>query len=388
MHRQSLLLGVLTLFSVVAAARANVARLTPEQAEEARALVRRLGDRSFKERETATKKLMELGRAGIPILEQGAKDSDTEVRRRSERLLELAQRSDTEVALALYMSRKDDSRLLKLPSYERFGKLVGKDDASKKLFVDMYCAEGSMLAELDSDPKGFSTKFTAHCQKIQQNLYTPWGQANPLPHHQVVALIFMATDPHVSKDVQTFYMMNNLFYQPSVKQGFQENAGSRRLLVTFLEQRSNAQTAQQVFYIAKQLGLKEAVPMAVKVLEDKAANQYARGMAVLFIGQMGGKEHQKTLEKLLEDRTAIGAVNIGGGGKINAQVRDVALAALIMTSGQSLWDYDFPYMKNFRGYRGGDLNLPPYYYGFNDDAGRDAALKKWKESQAEAPKKK
>lgn len=388
MNRKSLLFAVLTLISVVVLdTRANVVNLTPEKANEAKTWIRQLGDRSFKARESAEKKLQELGRAGIPLLEQGTKDSDSEVRRRSERLLELAQRSDTEVALALFMSKKDDSLILKLPSFDRFSKMVGKDDPSKRLFVDMYCTEGTMLAELDRDPKGFSTKFTTHCQKIQQNLYTPWGQANPLPHHQVLALLFMATDASVSKDIQTFYMMNNMFYQPSVKQGFTDNPNSRKLLMAFLESRNNAQTSQQIFYIAKQMGLKEAVPMALKVIEDKAANQYARGMAVLFIGQMGAKEHRKDLEKLLEDKTAIGTVNTGTG-KINAQMRDVALASLIMTSGQNVWDYDFPYMKNFRGYRGGDLNLPPYYYGFSDDAGRDAAFKKWKDSQAEAPKKK
>jgi hypothetical protein len=381
MHRKCLLLLGLSLALFVAVPTvhaANAAKLSPEQAEEAKTWIRQLGDRSFKAREAATKKLMDLGRAGI----------DSEVRRRSERLLELAQRSDTEVALALYMAKKDDSLILKLPSYDRFSKTVGKDDPSKKLFVDMYCAEGTMLAELDRDPKGFSTKFTAHCQKLQQSLYTPWGQANPLPHHQVLALLFMATDSHVSKDVQTFYMMNNMFYQPSVKQGFQDNAGSRKLLISFLESRNNQQTSQQIFYIAKQMGLKEAVPMALKVLEDKTANQYARGMAVLFVGQMGGKDHRKDLEKLLEDKTAIGSVNVGVGGRINAQMRDVALAALILSSGQNVYDYSFPYMQNFRGYRGGDLNLPPYYYGFSDDKGREEALKKWKDSQAAEEKKK
>jgi hypothetical protein len=68
-------------------------------------------------------------------------------------------------------------------------------------------------------------------------------------------------------------------------------------------------------------------------------------------------------------------------------MRDVALAALIQLSGQDLNDYDFPYLKNFRGIRG-PVQLPPNYFGFSDDASRAAAVKRWKDSQAAPVKKK
>jgi hypothetical protein len=283
------------------------------------------------------------------------------------------------------MSKKDDSKLMKLRSWDRFSKLIGKDDAAKKLYVDMYCAEGSLLAELDRAPKEFNARFTAHCQEIQRNLYTPFGQANPIPHYRVVALLFMGTDANVGKDIQTFYMINNLLHQPLVQQGFRQSAGSRKLLMSFLEERTTAQTSQQIFYIAKNLGLKEAMPLAIKIVNDKQVQGYARGMALLFVGQMGGKEHKKDLEKLLDDTTNLGNVRTGNT-TIQAQMRDVALASLIMATGQNMGDYNFPYLQQFKTYRG-ELNLPPYYYGFADDASRTAALKKWKESQAPPPKK-
>jgi len=102
------------------------------------------------------------------------------------------------------------------------------------------------------------------------------------------------------------------------------------------------------------------------------------------IGQMGGKEHIKDIEKLLEDTTNLQTVRFGTT-TINAQMRDVALASLILLSGQNAQEYNFPYLQQFHGIRA-DFNLPPYYYGFSDDAGRQTALKKWKDSQA--PKKK
>jgi HEAT repeat protein len=385
MRQLSLLgVGLALALALSDSARGSSPGLTPEQREQAKKWIKQLGDRSYRTREQAAQKLMALGRSAAKLLEEGASDPDLQVSRRCRQLLELASRSDTEVALAAYMANRDDSKLLKLPSWERFSKLVGSDHSAKKLFVEMYCAEGTLLAEMDKDPRGFAPRFVEHCRKIQQTMYTPFGHANSIPHHQVLALLFMATDPNASKDVQSFYALYNLFYQPQVQAGFRDNAGSRKLLMAFLEQRTSTVNAQQVFQIAKQLGLKEALPMAVQTANNKAVQSYTRASAVLFIGQMGAREHIKDLEKLLDDTTSFGTLRLGTA-TINTQMRDVALAALIMASGQSLSEYNFPYQQQFRGLRG-ELQLPPVYYGFGDDAARQAALKKWKDSQPKAKK--
>jgi hypothetical protein len=357
------------------------AELPPKQKEQARALVQRLAHRSFKVREQATEQLERLGRPARAVLEEGVKYPDAEVRRRCRRLLDLALRSDTEIALAEYLANKSSARLLKLPSWGRFSKMVGKDDVAKRLFVDMFCSEGTMLAELETQqPQQFATRLQGRLMEIQRTMWTPAGQASPPPHGQVVALLFMATDARLGDNVQSFYALNNLFYQPTVQQSFKNDPGSRKLLVSFLETRSNPTTIAQAFYIAQQMQLKEALPLALKTVKATNIPAYTRGMAVLFVGRMGAKDHRKDLEALLEDKTAMGAVNTGQV-TVNAQLRDVALAALVQLAGQDVHTYDFPAIRNFHG----TPNLPPYYYGFTDDKGREAALKKWKASQPPPP---
>ena len=353
--------------------------LTPPQKVQARALLQQLSARSFKVREQATQQLYRLGQPAKKVLEEGVRHPDAEVRRRCGRLLELVSRSETEIALSDFLGNKNSALLMKLPAWDRFSKLVGKDDPARRLFVEMYCSEGTMLAELDRRPQEFAPRFQAHVLDIQRNLHTPFGQANPISHARVVALLFMATDPRAGDNLQSFYALNNLFYQQNVQQAFKGNAGSRKLLVSFLESRSNPATVSQAFYIAQQLQLKEALPLAVKTINAKTAPPYTRGMAVLFVGRMGAKEYARNLEPLLADPSAMGTIRTGTG-TINAQMRDVALAALIELSGQNIHDYNFPYMQNYKGYRG-TINLPPYYYGFGDDAARAAALKKWQDSQ-------
>src|SRR5207249_95177 len=188
--------------------------------EKARALLRRLADRNFKAREQATAELLRLGPSARPILEEGIKYADAEVRRRCDLLLRLATRTDAEIALENYLIKKDSTGLLKLSSWNRFSKYVGSDDAAKRLFVEMYCDEGTMLAHLDRSPEEFATKFQEHVQTIQRNLYTPWGVANPISHAKVLALLFMASDTRLGDNLQVFYALSNLFYQPSVQQGF------------------------------------------------------------------------------------------------------------------------------------------------------------------------
>src|SRR5262249_19268565 len=158
------------------------------------------------------------------------------------------------------------------------------------LFVEMYCSEGSLLAQLDRNPQDFARNFQEHVQTIQRNLYTPWGVANPISHSQVLALVFMAGGARGAANLSGFFFLNSLFYQQSVKQGFKDNAGSRKLLVAFLESRTNPSTVSQAFYIARQLQLKEALPLALKTVKERTTQAYARGTAVLFIGQVGGKE--------------------------------------------------------------------------------------------------
>jgi hypothetical protein len=66
----------------------------PARLERVRALVRRLGDDSFEEREKAARELVAAGAAAVPLLRQAARDSDAEVARRAEECLRKIGRRD------------------------------------------------------------------------------------------------------------------------------------------------------------------------------------------------------------------------------------------------------------------------------------------------------
>src|SRR4051794_21693042 len=118
--RRLALLGCWLALAVVGrttAAEVAARELAPAEKEKAKAWVQQLGDRNFKVRERAATQLLRLGRQAQPVLEEGARDADAEVRRRCNVLLRTALRTDTEVALEEYLANKDSARLLKLPSW-------------------------------------------------------------------------------------------------------------------------------------------------------------------------------------------------------------------------------------------------------------------------------
>jgi hypothetical protein len=134
----------------------------------------------------------------------------------------------------------------------------------------------------------------------------------------------------------------------------------------------------QAIQLARTLELKEGVPLALKTARAKQFNSWTRGTALLFVAEYGGKEHVSELEPLLSDRSSVGTMGINFT-TITTDLGDVALAVSVTLSGQSLGDYDFPYVKICGAPPRTLANMSPQCFGFTDAAGRTAAFKKWRE---------
>jgi hypothetical protein len=325
------LLGLLTEAATALAADAK-SEPSADVSAKAAALIRQLGADAYEDREAAYLELEKLGKTALKALEEGVKNEDMEISSRSKRLLALATRSETEVALDAFLADKDTKLILKLPTWERFKKVVGDDQNARTLFVEMHTTEGSLLAGLDRDPKTFEQTFNARCQQIQQNLYTPLGQINQIPMGQMVALLFAATDSRATTNLQSFYVLTNLLYQQNIQQGFKANSGARKLLAQFLERHMDQNTMPQTIQLAMQMEMKELAPMALKAATDKNSQQWTRATALLAVGRLGTKDDLKDIEPLLKDETNLGTMrfmqqngqNQRQTTQVTTQMRDVA----------------------------------------------------------------
>jgi hypothetical protein len=381
-----LTLGLLAYCCPARAADAPPAAETkPADLAKAADLVKKLGSPVYESRRDADKELFLMGRGIEKVLRDNLNNSDLEIRNRCERLLVLATRSDTEIALDTFLQNKDDKLLLKLPSWGRFSDMAGKDESARMLFVEMFSSDGAMIDEMAKDPKNFGPKFNTRCQQLQQILWTPFGTPGNVGLGQVVAVLFVASDKRMPFDIQTFYMMTNFLYQQNIQQAFRDNAASRKVFASFIEQRADQNMLQQIMYLVVQMEIKELVPVALKMALAKETNADNKSMAVLIVGKMGTKEDAEKLEPLLTDTTGLrgGSVMVGTQ-RVDAQLRDVVLAALIEANGQNPGDYGFPYLQANQIQRGG--YVPPSWYGFAKNDDRQAALKKFREWQSKQVK--
>ncbi len=382
-----LTLGLLTVCAAIKGADAPVVTVpTPDELGQAAALVKKLGDPSYEARRDADKELQQMGRAAKKVLRDNLANGDPEVVRRCERLLTLATRTETELALDAFLQNKDDKLLLKLPTWGRFSEMAGKDEAARMLFVEMYSSEGALLEALDKDPKAFGPVFNTRCTQLQQILWTPWGTQGNIGLGQVVALLFAASDPRMTFDINSFYQMTNFLYPNNIQQAFKADAGSRRILTTFIEKRCDQNTLPQIMPLILTMEIKELVPVALKMAIAKETQAYNKSTAMLIVGKMGTKEDAAKLEPMLTDTTNLGAV-MQGTVRLDAQLRDVALAAVIEANGQSPTDYGFPYLQANPNVAARGGYVAPSWYGFAKDADRTEALKKFRDWQGKQAKK-
>ncbi len=153
----------------------------------------------------------------------------------------------------------------------------------------------------------------------------------------------------------------------------------RRLCRTMRDRTMDSITLQTILALGRSLEPQEAVTLALQGAFAKTLSAWERGAAILFVGEFGTKEQVAQLEGLLKDTTSCGVSGISATN-INTQLRDVALAALVFRSGQSLAEYGFPLFEMIPAanpFQNGSGLL-----GFASAADREAAQKKWQSSAA------
>jgi hypothetical protein len=351
----------------------------------ATALVEKLGDETFEVREDAYAQLLKMGKGAVKALEAGSRHKDKEISKRCKDLLALATRTEADVALDALLMDKDSRLILKLPAYERFKKIYGDDQAARVLYIDIYTREGALLAGLERDPTQFEKAFRDRCREVQKDVIEALqkNQPNPVPVSEIEALLFAATDPRGSTDREAFVVFVHLLRLDPYREGFTKSLGARKVLTEFLKLRANGETMIHTMELAMEYDLKDLADTALKTATDKNIAPYMRGTCVLALGHLGTREQAKAIEALLSDKTAIGNQTYRDG-TVTTELRDAALGALILLDGQDLQDYGFPFVKATRMK---NQSCRSYnYLGFADDKQRDAALKKYKESQEKKAK--
>jgi hypothetical protein len=345
-------------------------------------LVRQLGDDSFEVREQAAKMILQMGVVAKPALQEGTSSTDPEVRRRCRALLPMVIAADRKARLAAFIADTDGVHDHDhLPGWERFRQVAGNERPARDLFASVLQAESDFLGEVAEHPEVAGERCAARCRRVFQHAYEkPDSSPGTIGLPELAAILLVAGDPAVDVPLEAEQTIGNLLQHPSARTALSAtgNPAFRKLVLAWMKrQTEDDETAQQMFFVVRNLGLREGLDLAVDVLRNKPVKDRGLAAAMTTVGKYGSKEHRKLLQGFLPDTTLIGKFKLGTV-RGTTQLRDVALAMLVHQTGQDFADYGFALGNGNR-----HLKFSASFLGFENDERRIQAFARWKAWAAE-----
>jgi hypothetical protein len=336
---------------------------------EAAALARQLGDERFATRESATARLIQLGRSAKPALEEGRTDADREIRYRCARILSIIEELDFQRRLAAFAAGRTDGES-DLPGWKRYRSAYGDDAEARALFVEMQKSEPELMLAVEEGLHAVTKTVDFRCIQLQQSQRSG-GQALNLG--SIAALLFAVDDEQVTLNFQSVAALCSFCYQPTLANAI-EDAAKRRMLRKMLGawiKRGDGWTGYQCLSLAMRYDLKEGLAPAVKVLQNAADQPYIRQNAILAVAKLGDESHLPLIEALLEDKSKCATQRMNNV-TFETQLRDVALAAMLVMKKLDPKEFGFDRLE---------LNATSIFVtstvGFEHEDKRNLAFAKW-----------
>ena len=351
------------------------------QADVTATLIRQLGDDRFSVRETATDRLSHLGVEIKPALIAALDDPDPEIRFRVKRVLSAVIEADFQRRLAAFAEDVNDTRHCTLPGWSRFRAEFGGEATARRLFVEMQRAEPDLLQALEANPtdsaRAAAQVLEARIRGFQESIQArvAFGGAGNMPGlGSVVAMLFVASDPHVTLPEDVAMQLSNYCFQPLSMQptgNTGEAAIVRKIVGSWVARDAGANLLPQNIWLALRFNLKEGLLPACAALKQGNQPGHVKQFALVLIGKLGGKEHLPVVEQYFADTEVCGRFNLRNT-QSEVQVRDVALVVAIHLQGQDPKEYGFDHLEPNE-----QVLYALHTVGFRTPEDRDAAFKKW-----------
>jgi hypothetical protein len=307
---------------------------------------------AFTVRQAAASRLLSAGPSARDALLVVVDGPDPEARAAARRLVALIDRTEFNRRLEAFAADTDGRRGLTLPGWKQFRELIGSDAAARELFVDMQRAESALLsAAFEASSKPAEQIWEERLMRLVS--WQPAGNRTvPAPLGSCAAMLFLGSVSEFDVSDRAAVLLDNLVQRAPIRDlmvagGPQDSI--RRLVVAWLVNcpNKNENILAHRLTLISTFNLKEALPLALEVAgADKqfaGVQPGARAIAVLVIGQLGGKEHIDLIEPLLDDATVCMPLQAPQPGKVagGVQVRDVALVVMLHLTGQRAADYGY-----------------------------------------------
>lgn len=343
-------------------------------------LVARLGSPSYRDRETASRKLIEIGFAAKDAVLAGQKSPDTEISERCTQLYPVIWQADLERRIKRFLDAADGSIPDDLPGAARWVQIAGDGKTSRDLYAAMVRAHHEPLSQVELHPERLRDVYLEFIRGIHGHGVSagPTGRVGPAESDVLLFLFLGAagdvrpvrqpgiSSSYYSQFLSATYLTGELAADPP-------NTPFRKLYAGWLAKERYSIAVRRGIDVAVQHQVHECASAILKIVADRGTLGSVRGTALSGFARIATKEDLPALAPLLEDEVQIAATTVNGE-RGTVQMRDVALAAAIHLTGQNPLDFGFERRPP------ANISTVSYsYYAFTSDEKRAAAHAKWKE---------
>lgn len=367
---------------------------------EARELVQKLGSEVFAEREAAERELAEMGRLARPALLDGINDDpDPEIRARCRVLLPKANAEEMAARLDAFMADTSGKYEHDLPGWHKlratvrgewtllghtFAARPDTDKAARELFIEFIKAPGGrqLLNALGGQPGDLGQLVAVRKTELYRARF-PQNGGTPVrvPAAAEVAVVVFAESQVHSRNVPRATALTSVISTSGLTtavQGTDDRALALRAVMTgWLDSRTDPVDMYTALNLSNTMRLDApAARLAGRMMSTPGLQTYYKTQALNTLVRLKPLEQLSALEAAFTDTGALTTtIKIVGGMQVReaVEVRDGALVAAILMTGQNPGDYGFEAYAN--GVAG--LNFSPTWAKISDD-GRKAAMEKWK----------
>lgn len=371
-----------------------------DELSKARELVQKLGSEVFAEREAAERALAEMGRLARPALLDGVnRDPDPEIRLRCCVLLPKATTEEYQARLDAFMADTDGKYEHNLPGWHKLRSAVrgewtmlgwtftarpNTDKAARELFIEFMKAPGGrkLLLAMGDPPGELGQLIANRKQELYNAKYPRVGGIPPraLSVAEVAVVVFAESQinsRHIPRST-VFTAVISTSGLASAAIGNDERAKALQAVMTaWLNSRTEPLELYPALTLANNIQNTDAAGrIAVRMMTTPGIQGFYKGQALATLVRLKLIDQVPAIEKAFTDTSILNTtVRIVNGKQVrqSIEVRDAALAAALVMTGQDPNDYGFEsFPKN-----AGATNFS-YTWARITDEKRKEAFEKWK----------
>jgi len=374
--------------------------VAPEDVSKARELVRKLGSETYLDREHAEHALAAMGRlARVALLDGVSLDPDPEVRARCRCLLPKATAEEIKARLDSFLADTDGKYDHDLPGWQKLRSTVrgewkmfgwtfatrpNADKAARALFIEFFEAPGGrqLLTALNGPPQELAQLVATRRTELYNARYPRvGGVASRNPSVAEVGVVLFA-ESHAPAPSGARAMPITSVLQtsgiPALVKGSDERAMAMRAVLTeWFESRTDPVDMYQAMALANNTQNDDAAGRLAGRLMTAAGTQGVyKGQALVTLVRLKAVDRLPVIERAFTDNAVLTTFvkNVNGMRVLESiEVRDAALAAALVLTGQDPDDYGFEgFPKN------GGAGTFPYTQTRLPEGKRKDAFEKWK----------